>query len=817
MWALAFAAGVLLADDPHDPGRAAALAASAAVWAACADGLGPRLRLLAVVALVGALRTSLAWLDLRPPVLPPAFSVDDRTPESVTGVITGTVEHGPERRSFLLSSRLGAGGSGRVGIWVVADRTGPMLWPGDRVRVRGRLRRPRGYRVPGALDRARLAALRGAQLELQAERIERIGPLERLGPDEPEPTWNPWRFPARLQAWASARLAARAPDPAAGATARAMIIGDRGGLDPDLAQRFRDAGVAHVLAVSGLHLAVVALLVFAAVRRGWAAVPALAARVEPALAAAVAAAPAAVGFTMITGARTSTVRALVVVLIVLGGLACTRRARIVDALGAAALILLWFQPLSLFDPGFQLSFAATATLALALGARPRPLTRAGRALGRLRQLAAASLWSALATAPLTALSFGAVATGGVVANLVAVPLTELVIVPIGLAGLCLSALWEYGGGLALDLALTAAGWMVAITEAVAARAPVLAVPPPTGVDLAGCALIWVAAVAAARGLWRRRAAAVVAAAGVLVIVGTHLYLTWMEPSARALTRVTFLDVGQGDAAVLELPGGAVWLVDGGGLPFVPHADRLAPAERRRLAQLPGARSVVPFLAARRIDRVDVVVISHPHPDHYEGLRAVVRAVDVGAVWVPRPPPERAPARSYRQLLDELRARGAAVVHPPLDLPHTYGAARVTALGPRYLGTTAASDPVMGANDNSLVLQLDVGGRRVLLAGDVEHEAEELLVARHGRGLGADVVKVPHHGSATSSTAAFVAATAPAWAVVSCGPANRFGFPSETVVARWRAAGATVLRTDRHGAVTVELEPDGTMRVETIDP
>jgi competence protein ComEC len=297
----------------------------------------------------------------------------------------------------------------------------------------------------------------------------------------------------------------------------------------------------------------------------------------------------------------------------------------------------------------------------------------------------------------------------------------------------------------------------------------------------------------------------------MVLVSYWVTARW-APSWQKEVRITFLDVGQGDSAVVELPGGMVWMIDGGGLPFV--AGKLAPEERARRARAPGLHSVARFLAWRRIDRIDVLVISHPHPDHYEGVGAVADVVDIGEVWLARGH-ERGPP-SYQALLDQLAGAGARVVHPRLERVHRQGQVAITVLAPRYLDHVATADPVCGANDNSLVVRLEAYGRSVLFAGDLEREGEELLVARHGTALRADLVKVPHHGSPTSSTARFVAATAPLGAIVSCGVANRFGFPSASVVERWQRAGAQVFRTDREGAVTATIAPDGALRVRGFD-
>jgi competence protein ComEC len=843
--ALAFAVGagaVELARATVSASLALWLAGAALALVLALESPAVRARMVLALACAGALRMAAARLDVeRTPRLPAGVIADDRELDTLVGTVSGPVEELSDQRAFLLGLEDARGPDARVWVTARGARAGkarPVL-PGDRVRVRGRLRTPRGYRVPGALDVRRLAAIRDAHLTLATRQVEVLGA---------EP--SPWRWPGRLQRWAAAHVEhpGRGRDATAAAAARAMITGDEGGLDAAGSQRFRDAGVAHVLSVSGLHLAVVALLGFAAVRRAWAAVPALAMRVEPARMGALVAAPVAIGFTMMTGGEVATVRALVVVLVVLAGAATTRRARVIDALGAAGLVILAVQPFALLDPSFQLSFAAAATLALAMrgpqqaaggasgaggagvwpAAWPRARALLRRMMRALRGLAWASLWITLATAPLTALAFGTVPTGGLLANLPVIPLTELVIVPLGILGLGLAAVWSAAGALVLDLAVAASGWVVAIADATAAIAPVLVVPPPNAVELAACGLIWAVAIAGVRGIWPKRTALVVATLGALVLAGSWVVTTWLAPAWRDELRVTFLDVGQGDAAVLELPGGAVWMIDSGGMPFVNDAAKLSPAERQRLAEAPGAQAVVPFLAARRIGRIDIMVISHPHPDHYEGLRAVARAVEIGELWLARAAPgasgeagqavgrEVGQAHGFAALARELEARGTRIVYPPLDAPVAHRGVVMTALAPRYLDGVASADPVLGVNDNSLVVRVDFAGRMILFAGDIEHEAEALLSARHGRSLRADVVKVPHHGSATSSTARLVHATAPALAVISCGVLNRFGFPDARVVTRWRARGAMVLRTDEAGAITVAITPDGRMRLSTLD-
>ncbi|HUH03984.1 MAG TPA: ComEC/Rec2 family competence protein, partial [Kofleriaceae bacterium] len=442
--------------------------------------------------------------------------------------------------------------------------------------------------------------------------------------------------------------------------------------------------------------------------------------------------------------------------------------------------------------------------------------RALRAVGRRAwQLAAASLWTSLATAPFTAMAFHRIAGGGLAINLLVVPLIELLVLPLTLLGVLLALAWPAAGGGLIDVAVVAGGWAADLAGAAARVWPATRVPPPTWLEL-GCAFaVWLVAVLAAQRMLPWRRAVAVALAAVAVLAGSWIVTAHLGPAASTRLEVTFLDVGQGDAAVVRLPGGAVWLVDAGGLPAVPA--ELDDEARLRLGELPGERSVVPFLEHQRIRRIDRVVLSHPHPDHYRGLRAVARAVPIGELWIAAEGEGRLVADpEYLALLEDLRRRGTAIVHPLLEVPYLDHGVSLTALAPRFEGPRATTDPVVSVNDNSLVVRIEYAGRVILFGGDLEAEGEDELAAHMPAALRADVIKVAHHGSRTSSSPAFARAVAPAYAVISCGVANQFGFPAPAVVERWRHGGATVLRTDLHGSVTAIITREGGLWLETVD-
>jgi competence protein ComEC len=710
-------------------------------------------------AVVLAAAIALAWHPRRTP----RAGADDRALDRISGRVHGPVLRG---RGALVDD-----------VWVWTDAT---LAPGDLVRIDGRLRTPRGFLDPGAEDRMQSMAAHGAAWELTAVHVERLA-------EDPDAIDRAWRWAGAVQASWAAKFEA-ADDGAhhpidGGATAlRGITTGDRGDVPPSLDARWRAVGIFHVLSVSGLHLAVVAGLLFALLRRLAAASP-WGGRIRPARWAAPPAIASAIAYTMITGGQLATVRALIVVVLALVGQMLDRPLRLVDALGAAALVILAWRPADLWDSSFQLSFVAALTLAL-LPRMPPPATA-----GRIGQLASwlvrgfrTSLWVAITTAPLTAWHFHQVAAGGVIGNLVLTPVVELLALPLALAGLVLHA----------TPLITIAAWLVGRVDDLAG---LLARVVPVGHIAIASPLVVVALTALGLVLVAAPGSRL-ARRGVTAALWLALCATWafarLTPPADAL-RVTFLDVGQGDAAIVELPDGAVWLVDAGGN---------ASAHDLAAAAKPGD-AVTRALAAYGHDRIDLAIISHPHPDHYLGLAAL--GVPITEVWaaddshLDPPKPGRLP--SFADLVPH-------PLHPPLGTQHRDGVA-LTFYAPELEGTEAA-DPVRTANDNSLVFTLAFAGRSILFAGDVEIEGEDAVVAA---GLPhADIVKVPHHGSPTSSTAAFVAATHPQLAVISCGLANAFGFPSPAVVARWQAAGAEVARTDLDGAIEVTISPSGALAV-----
>jgi competence protein ComEC len=479
------------------------------------------------------------------------------------------------------------------------------------------------------------------------------------------------------------------------------------------------------------------------------------------------------------GAGGSTLRAAWMATASLAASALGKRTDASRGFGISLAAMALSDPLVAFDLSFALSGAATAGL-LAF-ARPIGAALEGRVppvLAPAARAIATTVAASLPCLPILARFAPTVPLAGVLANVFAVPIGECAALPLCLVHAILwwSPVAERG------CAVVASGALAAVRGiARFAAMPIFTaeVPQPTSWQFVVCA---VSLAAAALGLpWRRLCLAWAAAILFLETRARH------DGAPRGLLRATFLDVGQGDSAIVDLPDGEVLVVDGGGLVGSPIDV--------------GSRVLAPELRARRRSEVAAAVLTHPHPDHFGGLATGLASVRVGALWDTGEGQREGVGGGYAALLASMSARGVVVLGPDsLCGQHSVGGARVEVLAPC---PTFSSD--RGPNDNSLVVRITYGKRSFLLVGDAEGEEERVLLETVPEGLRADVLKVGHHGSRTSSSAPFLAAVGAREAVISVGRRNRFGHPSPGTLAALTATGARVWRTDLQGAITVTTD------------
>lgn len=553
-----------------------------------------------------------------------------------------------------------------------------------------------------------------------------------------------------------------------------LLLGIDTYLTPELYQQFARAGLVHLLVVSGAQVAIVA---------GACAWAARSVRLPAALAALIPGLGVAV-FAAMVGWAPSVGRAVVMTLVALIALLLGRQTDRAATLATAALILLAFDPHVLFDIGFHLSFAATWGLLFVTPALQRQLAPLGP---KPAAVLSVTLGAQMAVAPLLATHFQSVPVAGLLANILVLPLIA-VITPVGFALTPVVVAVPAVGEPLLKLlqpGLQAILWIGARFGALSwATIPTPPVPPAAAA--AFFALLG-AGVSLASGSWRpgRRGRAMWAGAGVLVVAIWYMAAT-RPPSA--LT-VTVLDVGQGDSILIQSPSGRTMLIDGGG---EIGADRSGWDV--------GRMRVVPALRRAGVRRLDVVMLTHPHNDHVGGLRAIVENFPVGLVLDPGVPfPSPSYLRFLRLVEDQRILYRVAREGGSVDLG---AGVRLTILYPPEPIPQIGGNPV---HAGSVVARLVYGRATALLAGDIEAPAERYLLD-HGAPLGAQVLKVAHHGSHTSTTPEFLDEVRPQIAVISVGMDNAFGHPHQPTLDTLTAAGVAIFRTDLDGAV--KLTSDG---------
>jgi competence protein ComEC len=806
----AFAAGILVDQavpfSTHEAGLATAALAILALLPASA--WIKKSAILLAVFFAGAFAG--AWHRPGPA---PEIDATSREIVIVSGCVVEPTVFADDRAQFTLELEPGA----RAHVLMPSDEGDPAparLAYGQRIEIEARLRPPHNFNNPGSFDYAAYLARRNI---FWTATIPRNTPVTVL------PGRCGSRFMAAIFALRTAALdrieRLYSGNDYAGGMMDAVLIGETARLERVWTDDFRRTGTFHALVISGIHVTVLAAVLLFLLR--WIPISELSALAMTAAAAWLYAlvsgfsAPvvrAAGGFTLYTLAR-----------------ACFRRARVMNLLAAVALVYLAWDPAQIFEASFQLSFLAVA----AIGALAAPLlesTSAPYAHG-LRgianvdldphltgpvnpkvvqfrvevRLAAETLWlwtrlplrwaqESLAVA-LRAILFAfemvvisatiqiglalpmaeyfhRVSFTGLSANLLIVPAMNAVI-PLGFVAIFTG--WRWTGSLAgalLRFSARVAGWHANLE-------PAWRVPdPPLWLMLAFAAALVACAILIRRRIWKWPA--MTAVLGLFVLL---LWQPWLHPRATGLLELTAIDVGQGDSLLVVLPRGETILIDGGG--------RLVYGRQRKSNLDIGEDVVSPYLWSRGIRRIDLMIATHSHQDHIGGLPAVMSNFRPKELWTGANPPA--------ELLELARRLGipASRKHPAGHFELSGADLEVLAPADDY----AAERP---GNNDSLVLRITYGSRSFLLTGDMERGIEAKLLAA-GADLHADVLKVGHHGSRTSSTEPFLEAVSPSVALISAGFENSFGHPHPDVLGRLAARHAAILRTDLDGLVSARTD------------
>ena len=677
--------------------------------------------------------------------LPPALAGEDIT-------LVGTVDDIPARRGPVLHFPFRVEAHEGASLPVAFPRRLRLSWyhpsqqpaVGERWRLRVRLKPPWSFRNPGGFDyeawlfRQRIGAT-GYVREGKGERLD-------------TPAWY------RPAAWRQAlHHALERQERPGGAVIQALALGARHGLTDAQWDLSRATGTSHLMAISGLHVGLVAGLGFTLTRLVWGAFPALVTRLAAPRAGALAAMLGSLGYAALAGFSIPTQRALIMIWLVCGAVWLQRQVHPLNTLGLALILVLLYDPLAVLGSGFWLSFGAVLLLVLfylQLRRQAPAVTRARRGW----RLVQAQLLLSLGLMPLTLLNFHTAAWLSPLANLLAIPWVSLLVVPLTLLGVAAFALaptaaqtlWSLAG-----LAYVALEWLLRQ----------LAGLPLAELQLARPLWTVVAATGGVLGLLLGRGRPWRQALCGLLLLPLLLYPAPRPPPGSAWVDV--LDVGQGLAVTVRTRDHT--LIYDTGPRFASGLDT-------------GEAVLLPFLRTTGRRRPDVLMVSHGDNDHSGGAASLIAATRPRRILRSDPlaaAPDAQPCRDGQGWdWDGVRFR---ILHP-------------------------GAESGAGRNDASCVLLIETAaGARLLLPGDIEAAAEYALLRRHGPALQADLLLSPHHGSRTSSTVSFIRAVSPALVIHPAGRANRYGFPHPDILARYRAAGTVQRVTGCRGALQLRLD------------
>ncbi len=632
---------------------------------------------------------------------------------------------------------------------------------GTRVRIHGTPAEVRPPGNPADFDYRSYLARRDVHLTMSVSNISDIQQLE-TSRDLSARILTPVRSYVRNAVESTIRT------PEARAILMALLLGDRSQIDAAVKDQFRRTGLMHLLAISGLHVMMIGLVFYSLLlpllKRlsfSWKLMEWTRSVVTAGI---------LLVYCLITGAPASVVRALVMTVIVLGGVLAQRTYQPLNALGAAALVLLGLDPDQLFDVGFQLSFAAVAGILTITPAINKMMPRRIRQNKLTRPLLSTSIVSAaatLATMPVTLYHFGQVAFGGLVLNTIAIPVTVVV-----LCG-AVAILLLFGSippaahlvGSSTDRTINLLLGIADIGNDIFSWALVQrSVQSPLLVLAIIAAVLTVARWHSPRPRW-------ILLCACLTLLTAFTWLDILSNRVQELDLI-FFDVGQGDAALIQLPNDRAVLIDGG---------------NRSSFTDEGTRTILPHLQQHGIDRLAAIIISHGHRDHMGGIPSVLRRVSTGRIIY-----------NGRNVVSDVfteMVRVADSLGVPLEQVSTGDTlqfdprVRVSVLAPF---TTPAADA--DANEASVVIRLQYGEIVALFTGDIEGHSEERLVRFLPRFLATDIIKVAHHGSETSSTQGFVSAASALprdhlLAIICAGRDNNFDHPHPRILERWRSADA----------------------------
>jgi competence protein ComEC len=664
--------------------------------------------------------------------------------------------------------------------------------PGERIRFPARLRPFRNFHNPGHYDYESAMGLKGFSCAASVSDGRRIVPLGKGHLGFPSGILERARRPIRV--FFQENLS-----PQNDALFRALILGERQNISPEQREPFNIAGLGHILAVSGLHIGLVGWLAYAIIKGLLSLSYRLALKTDIRKLAAAATCFPVVAYACLAGFQVSSQRAMIMALAYLFSMMVGREKEIWSTFALAAIVVLAIDPHSLFGVSFQLSFGAViGILWLAPAIYNKifaPLAdemKRGRIIERLWTyfggLIAVTLSAMIFLLPIISFYFHRISVVAIPANVIVVPILGLWVIPLGLLSVASLAISTPLAQLFLQLGAWGMEWMTAAVQVWThfPWASFWAVTPNVFEMLIFYSLILFIF------FIRRWSWAKAALLFVLCLLVADIFHWTYKTRYNPCLKVTYLDVGQGNAALIQFPGKERMLIDGGGF--------------SRSTFDVGRMVVAPFLLHSKILRVDYLVLTHPQSDHMNGLRFIASHFHPKEFWY------NGYGVRNRSFMDLMKIVGEKKIKKllPSELKgkREVSGAEIKLLHPLPgVSTEQLLENSVGMNNKSLVLKLSYGGKSLLFPGDLERAGEEVVVSGAGSLLRSDILLAPHHGSRYSCSKAFLQMVRPQTCIISSGYGNYFGFPHAETLKRIRAAGSRVVRIDQVGAVQLCLGPN----------
>ena len=662
----------------------------------------------------------------------------------------------------------------------------PSLRVGDRLRLLCKLYPPPGFHNPGGFSYER---------HLAFERIHTIGFLSekkglvKLG----EGFKNP--FTLHVEGWRDRirDFLNREAHPPTSSIFKALVLGEQGDIPEEITEYFILTGTAHLLAISGDQFGIVALLSFSVLIWILKRSEFLLLTIDVKKCASALTIPCIVFYALIAGGGISVIRAAIMVITFLFSILLNRERNLLHTLALAAFLILIVSPPSLFDVSFQLSFLAVLSILYLVPRILQEFKQEGISLllktpwkkNILKYIMLSLLVTGVAilgTAPFVALHFNRFSPIGFFTNLFIIPWVGFLIVPLSLT----ASIFSFFSTPLATFLININGFITLILLRVLAffaSIPYASffVSTPTVFEIILVYLLLLSAVHLRKGKKIRYIFV-----GLCMVFALDLAFWNLKDLFQKDLRLTFIDVGHGDSILIEFPKGKRMLIDGGGL----YEDRFDI----------GKNVIAPFLWERKIRRIDILGLTHPDPDHLKGLVFIASQFSIGQFWNNGFQTDSEPYLQLKKILEEKKTKTLSLNEE--TPPQIINGVEISVLNPPVWNAMQRKvRNFWDLNNASLVMKLRFKNTSVLLTGDIGKEAEGRILGKDYP-LRADILKIPHHGSSSSSSPPFLERVKPTYAILSVGERNIGRLPHPEVLKRYLQLGSEILRTDKHGAITV---------------